>query len=213
MRPDVTIYVNGLICGYIELKASGTGADAPRLKGKHNKDQWNKLKSLPNLLYTDGQDWALYRGGQRVGQIVRLDADPTVYGSNGVTENIAYQLKSLLQDFLSWDPIVPHRPSPLAEYLAPLTRFLRSEVEAALAQPGSNIEALAVEWRSYFFPTSDDAQFADAYAQTVTYAMLLARLSGAAKLDPAERPKPLTEATGFWPARWSCWVSRARARS
>ncbi len=47
VRPDVAIYVSGLICGYIELKAPGLGADAPRLKGKHNKEQWEKLKSSP----------------------------------------------------------------------------------------------------------------------------------------------------------------------
>src|SRR5256885_1220061 len=45
VRPDVAIYVSGLICGYIELKAPTLGADAPKLKGKHNKDQWEKLKA------------------------------------------------------------------------------------------------------------------------------------------------------------------------
>jgi hypothetical protein len=28
IRPDIAIYVDGLICGYIELKAPGLGADA-----------------------------------------------------------------------------------------------------------------------------------------------------------------------------------------
>lgn len=39
VRPDIAVYANGLICGYIELKAPGLGADAPKLKGKHNKEQ------------------------------------------------------------------------------------------------------------------------------------------------------------------------------
>jgi hypothetical protein len=43
VRPDVAVYVGGLICGYIELKAPGLGADAPKLKGEHNKKQWEKL--------------------------------------------------------------------------------------------------------------------------------------------------------------------------
>src|SRR4051812_47758669 len=34
VRPDVAVYVGGLICGYIELKAPGLGADAPKLKGE-----------------------------------------------------------------------------------------------------------------------------------------------------------------------------------
>ncbi len=44
VRPDIAVYVGGLICGYIELKAPGLGADAPKLKGEHNKEQWEKLR-------------------------------------------------------------------------------------------------------------------------------------------------------------------------
>jgi hypothetical protein len=193
IRPDIAIYVGGLICGYIELKQPGLGADAPKLKGKHNKDQWAKLRGLPNLIYTDGRDWALYRNGDRKGPIVKLDDDPTEFGKAAVNAENAEALGRLLQDFLIWIPSVPHKPTELANYLAPLTRFLRAEVQAALATEGSDIAALAAEWRSFFFPTADNAQFADAYAQTVTYAMLLARLSGASKLDPAEAAKTLNE--------------------
>ena len=35
VRPDIAIYVGKLICGYVELKAPGLGADAPKLKGTH----------------------------------------------------------------------------------------------------------------------------------------------------------------------------------
>jgi hypothetical protein len=191
VRPDIAIYAGGLICGYVELKAPGLGADAPRLKGKHNKEQWAKLRSLPNLIYTDGKDWTLYRYGERIGDFVKFDDDPSVVGKKAITQANVDALGVVVRDFLHWAPIVPYRPADLAKYLAPLTRFLRSEVEAALGTPGSDIEALAAEWRSFFFPNADDAQFADAYAQTVTYAMLLARLSGAEKLDPAEAAKTL----------------------
>jgi hypothetical protein len=47
VRPDEAVYTSGLICGHVELKQPGLGADAPRLKGKHNKQQWERLKSLP----------------------------------------------------------------------------------------------------------------------------------------------------------------------
>ena len=185
VRPDVAIHVGGLICGYIELKAPGLGADAPKLKGKHNKAQWNKLKGLPNLIYTDGREWTLFRSGERRGRVVRLDDDPTESGRRAVTKDNADALGALFRDFLGWNPIVPHQPRRLAEYLAPLTRFLRAEVEAALSDPASAAALLAGEWRQYFFPEADDGQFADAYAQTVAYALLLARLSGADDLDPA----------------------------
>ena len=51
---------------------------------------------------------------------------------------------------------------------------------------------LAKEWREYLSPGFNNSRFADAYAQTVTYSLLLARLSGAEKLDP----KVATESLG-----------------
>lgn len=199
VRPDIAIYVGGLICGYIELKAPGLGADAPKLKGDHNKKQWAKLKGLPNLIYTDGREWSLYRSGARPdGQpMVRLTDDPTEKGKAATGEEDAEALDRVFRDFLAWQPTVPHTPSGLARYLAPLSRFLRSEVENALEQSGSAVTLLASEWRRFFFPDSDNAKFADAYAQTVTYAMLLARLSGAAKLDPTEAAKTLDANNGL----------------
>jgi hypothetical protein len=197
VRPDIAVYVGGLICGYVELKAPGLGADAPKLKGEHNKKQWEKLRGLPNLIYTDGREWALYRGGEKQGAIVRLADDPTQRGKTAVKQENADELDALIRNFLFWSPSVPHEPSALARYLAPLTRFLRVEVEVALAAEGSAVGLLADEWRQFFFPDADDGQFADAYAQTVTYAMLLARLSGADKLDPAEAAKTLDKNNGL----------------
>ncbi len=199
VRPDIAVYVGGLICGYIELKAPGLGADAPKLKGEHNKKQWEKLKGLPNLIYTDGREWALYRGGERPdGQpMVRFHDDPTDKGKAATTKADAEGLERLFRGFLGWLPSVPHNPSGLAAYLAPLSRFLRSEVENALGQSGSAIELLANEWRQFFFPDSDNAKFADAYAQTVTYAMLLARLSGATKLNSVDAAKILDKNNGL----------------
>ena len=91
VRPDIAIYSAGLICGYIELKAPGLGADAPKLKGEHNKKQWEKLKALPNLMYTDGREWALYREGERPAAqpLVRLQDDPTEKGVAGASKEDA----------------------------------------------------------------------------------------------------------------------------
>ena len=199
VRPDIGVYVGGLICGYIELKAPGKGADAARLKGGHDKQQWQKLQGLPNLIYTDGREWALYRDGESVdGQpLVRLTGDPSLEGKDAVNPEDAAALERLLRDFLNWQPIIPHRPTPLANYLAPLTRFLRSEIEAALTRERSAVSLLAGEWRQFFFPEADDTQFADAYAQTVTYAMLLSRLSGADDLSPSRAAKTLDQNNGL----------------
>ena len=94
-------------------------------------------------------------------------------------------IRELLRDFLYWEPIVPGTAEGLARFLAPLARVLRDDVKAALAREASSLRALASEWTGLLFPEGDDAQFADAYAQTVTYALLLARFEGAESLRPA----------------------------
>ena len=176
-RPDMGVARKGLLVGYVELKAPGKGADPTRLKGA-DKAQWDRFKDLPNLIYTDGNDWALYRGGERVSKIVRLSGDVISHGASVIAAGDDEALLGLLRDFFNWNPIVPNSPRVLAELLAPLCRLLRTEVAEALKNSVSNLSSLAVDWRKYLFPDEDDVQFADAYAQTLTYALLLARLSG-----------------------------------
>ena len=61
-RPDYAIHLNQLLAGYVELKAPGIGADNGQFRGR-NSEQFNRFSSVPNILYTDGNEWALYRNG------------------------------------------------------------------------------------------------------------------------------------------------------
>jgi hypothetical protein len=180
-RPDVAVSLNGTVCGHIELKAPGKGARVNKFKGADAK-QWKKFRDHPNLIYADGNEWALYRSGNRVGKIVKLSGDVTSDGAAAVTEANATALETLLRDFASWEPIVPTSPKRLADTLAPLCRLLRDAALAAVQMERSAMHMLAEEWRHYLFADADEQQFADAYAQTVTYALLLARVEGAENL-------------------------------
>ncbi len=62
-RPDYAITVQNALLGFIEVKAPGKGADPRRFKDRHDKQQWEKLQSLPNLIYTDGNEFSLWRSG------------------------------------------------------------------------------------------------------------------------------------------------------
>lgn len=64
-RPDYTVARDGLVVGHVELKAPGAGVDPEGFTG-HNLEQWQQLRHLPNLLYTDGVDWILWQDGQQV---------------------------------------------------------------------------------------------------------------------------------------------------
>mgnify|MGYP000636887928 FL=1 len=189
-RPDIGITIKSLVAGHIELKAPGYGANTARLRGR-NKKQWEKFKDLPNLIYTDGNEWALYRNGKRIGKIIKFSGEVTTDGAKAVDENDAKSLFSLLRDFLNWEPIVPSSPRALAELLAPICRFLREDVSASLQNPKSNLSILATDWRKYLFPDADDNQFANAYAQTLTYALLLAQFSGADELSISKAVKTI----------------------
>ncbi|MDQ3559746.1 MAG: hypothetical protein M3453_11310, partial [Pseudomonadota bacterium] len=63
-RPDYAVTVSKALVGFIEVKAPGKGADPRRFADPHDKDQWSKLKSLPNLIYTDGNAFSLWRDGE-----------------------------------------------------------------------------------------------------------------------------------------------------
>jgi hypothetical protein len=188
-KPDFAILLEKLLSGYMELKAPGTGADPARFRG-HNKEQWERFKSLPNLLYCDGNQWALYRDGERTGALVRLSGDVARDGKKAATEEDALAVEKLLRDFLSWQPVIPRDTNgkvdlrAFAGVLAPLCRLLRDDVLDAARTEGSPLKAMAKDCRGLLFPEANDPQFADAYAQTVTFALLLGRCEGAEPLTP-----------------------------
>jgi hypothetical protein len=171
-RPDYAVVVGNALVGFVEVKAPGKGADPRRFADPHDKDQWDKLKSLPNLIYTDGNAFSLWRDGKLEGEIVHLDGNVETSGAKLAAPAT---LLPLISDFLRWAPIPPKTAKKLAEVSARLCRLLRDEVleQMALGNPG--LTALAKDWRKLLFPQADDAQFADGYAQAVTFGLLVAR--------------------------------------
>ena len=176
-RPDVGVTYKRLLIGHIELKAPGKGANPDRFKGR-DKEQWERFKDLPNLIYTDGNEWALFRSGEKTGKTIQFSGDVTKGGKKAVDAQVALDLINLLRDFLHWQPITPTSPRALAKLLAPICRLLRQDVLDALKDPKSNLSSLVNDWRKFLFADADDDTFADAYAQTITYTLLLDRLTG-----------------------------------
>ena len=189
-RPDYAVSKNRLLAGHVELKRPGTGADRRRFKG-HDKEQFKRFSNLPNVLYTDGNEWALYRSGERVRKVVRLRGSVDSDGRKAVGPDDGRRLEPLLREFMAWRPILPRAADGtvdlkgFAKELAPLCRLLRDDVREALSRAESPINAAARDWRHLLFPDASDEQFADAYAQTVTFALLLGRSLGADPLDLA----------------------------
>lgn len=182
--PDYAIHVDGLLAGYVELKAPGKGANSAAFHG-HDRRQFKRFAAIPNILYTDGNEWALYRKGVLERTLVRVSRSVATDGKRAVSGKDADAVEDLLRDFLAWEPILPTDKTGaldlkvFAEQLAPLCRMLRQEVMQSLQNERSPLENLRVDWRQLLFPDASDSEFADAYAQTVTFALLMGRSEGA----------------------------------
>lgn len=175
-RPDFAVSVGNALVGFIEVKAPGKGADPRKYpKGTHDAEQWDKLKSLPNLLYTDGNSFSLWRDGKLDGTIVSLDGD---IESSGAKLQAPGTFQALVSSFLHWTPIPPTSAKKLAEVSARMCRLLRDEVVEQMALGNEGLTGLAADWRHLLFPEAEDAQFADGYAQAVTFGLLVARARG-----------------------------------
>lgn len=181
VRPDYAVAVGGLITGYLEVKAPGRSVDPKTFSG-HDLTQWRRQRDLPNLIYTNGREWRMWRDLDQVGDPVILNQIfEGVVNSPDVTK-----LETLLTDFLRWKPAPINTVHTLVRSIAPLTRLLRGEVLDQLAveevnrdRKGDKVTTpfsdLARDWRQLLFPSASDEAFADGYAQAVTFALLLAR--------------------------------------
>jgi len=171
-RPDYAVVVHNALVGFIEAKAPGKGADPRRFSDPHDKEQWERLKSLPNLVYTDGNAFTLWRDGKLEGPPVRLEGDVE---TSGAALKAPPSLLALFTDFLSWQPIPPKSAKQLAQISARLCRLLREEVVDQIELGSAALTELAKDWRMLLFPQASDAEFADGYAQAVTFGLLVAR--------------------------------------
>ncbi len=124
------------------------------------------------MLYTDGGSFSLWRDGKLEGSVVHLEGD---VASSGAKLAAPGSLLPLISDFLSWSPIPPKSAKELAEISARLCRLLRDEVIEQMALDSPALTGLAKDWRKLLFPQADNAQFADGYAQAVTFGLLVAR--------------------------------------
>ena len=179
-RPDYSVVVANALVGFIEVKAPGKGADPRKFTDPHDKAQWEKLKALPNLLYTDGNSFSRWRNGERDGPIVGLDGDVE---SAGAKLAAPATLLPLITDFLAWQPDPAEERARTgagrgAAVPLPARRSDRAD--------GGRGQSAGRTWprtgATLLFPDADDAQFADGYAQAVTFGLLMAR-----SLKPAAR--------------------------
>lgn len=201
VRPDYAIMVDGVLTGYVELKAPGKNIDpASFTKKSHEYKQWQRLRNLPNLLYTNGTEWRLYRYGEPVLTSTGYDA-VHVHGSfsGHGTLSAPDALATFFLNFLRWVPAPITSADQLVETLAPLAALLREEMLLGLAAQEKTYKAeqakakkkgeedfvippplvgLRKDWRDTLAPSTSNEEFADSFAQTVVFSLVVALSEG-----------------------------------
>ena len=201
MRPDYAITVDGVLTGSVELKAPGKNIDpASFSKKSHEYRQWQRLRNLPNLLYTNGTEWRLYRYGEPVLTSTGYDA-VHVHGSfsGRGTLSAPDALATFFLNFLRWVPAPIKSADQLVETLAPLAALLREEMLLGLAAQEKTYKAeqakarkkgeedevlppqlvgLRKDWRDTLAPSTSNEEFADSFAQTVVFSLVVALSEG-----------------------------------
>ncbi|MFF4355414.1 hypothetical protein [Streptomyces sp. NPDC001604] len=130
IRPDLAVRVGQgrqRIVGYVELKSPSKADISPGALRGNDRKQWEGMSKLPNLIYTNGQSWTLYRLGQQHGETVHLTGDLYRAGSRlqaAGTSSAAFEW--LLREFLSWHPEPLCFIRQLVGSVAPLYGLLRA---------------------------------------------------------------------------------------
>lgn len=193
--------VDGVLTGYVELKAPGKNIDpASFAKKSHEYKQWQRLRNLPNLLYTNGTEWRLYRYGEPVLTSTGYDA-VHMHGSfsGHGTLSAPDALATFFLNFLRWVPAPITSADQLVETLAPLAALLREEMLLGLATQEKTYKAdqakakkkgeedfvippplvgLRKDWRDTLAPSTSNEEFADSFAQTVVFSLVVALSEG-----------------------------------
>jgi len=172
-NPDFRVWDGShQVIGYIEAKAPGTALDVVE-----TSDQLQRyLHTFPNVILTDFYEFRLYRDGVLMHRA--LLARPVLAQRLKVRPPAeeAEALKQLFEAFFSFALPPALTAEALSRELARRTRFLRDEViRPELEQKQKDIYGFYEAFRKYLIAGLTEEQFADLYAQTITYGLFAAR--------------------------------------
>ncbi|KAL0265470.1 UNVERIFIED_CONTAM: hypothetical protein PYX00_010973 [Menopon gallinae] len=179
--PDFKISDKDLIIGYVENKKAGEDLDIIL-----ESPQVQKYQNLSdNLILTDYLNWIwLYKG--KVQESVRLceKRDLDSLKKLKISSQLCQGLEKLLcEGFFSREPEKITRAETLAYKLAKPTRYIRDELESYLLQdisdknPDSRLIALLRTFRDNISESISEADFGDAFAQTLSYSLFLTKIN------------------------------------
>lgn len=175
--PDVRVWDGQQhVTGYLEAKRPG--ADLHEIEETEQLERYRS--AFPNLILTDFYEFWLYRDGERVlraragrpSELTDAGEAPQVRDGEGAAE--------LLERFFGFSVPRSYDAESLATELAKRTRFLRDvvleQLEAELDADEGRLPGFYEAFQEYLIAGLDPLDFADLYAQTLTYGLFAARV-------------------------------------
>ena len=170
--PDFTIKQRDLLIGYVEAKDVGLDLD----KIEKSEQLKRYLEALPNLVLTNFLEFRWYVDGKcRLKEVLaKLQGDKLQLQD---TEKVA----TLWEQFLNYTGEIISSPEDLARQMARLTKTIKLAIEIALQSEVSSgeLRQLKQGFSEVLLPNLNDTDFADMYAQTISYGLFAARVGHA----------------------------------
>ena len=162
--------------GYVEAKPPRANLDEIE-----TSDQLKRyISTFPNLILTNFYEFRLYRNGQRVAHV--LLARPYIPAKLKTIPPAEHTVEflALLEKFFQFSLPTKFTAESLAKELATRTRFLRDQVIKEELRETSNAGAKKIlgfyeAFQKHLIFNLKPDEFADLYAQTITYGLFAAR--------------------------------------
>ena len=198
-RPDLTLRRSGEPPrAFIELKQPETNIDPRRLRG-HDLRQFERFRELPLWAMSNFHTIRLYRRAELLEETAVVPAQALDPGTSDAAAERAIRqsdtagLGRIIEALAQAKPVQPRTPRDLAEALAHSARLVRGVVlEQSRADPTGALEALRTTFRETLFAhptaggfdqTDENELFANAFAQTLAFGLLLAREQAGGDID------------------------------
>ncbi|MBH9536242.1 type ISP restriction/modification enzyme [Novosphingopyxis sp. YJ-S2-01] len=174
--PDFLFQRDGIAFGWAEAK--DIDKDVIKLKGYSVEQRKRYENAYPNLIYTNGVDFEFIRNKEVVHHTSIADFMGDLGGLNPRPEQFD-ELERQLRLFAEQKPVSIRSAQKLAEMMAGKAAIIKDEVGIALKDDPDFQSALGRQFTNFkdnLLPNLTPPEFADIYAETITYGMFAARL-------------------------------------
>ncbi|MEG4209666.1 type ISP restriction/modification enzyme [Microcoleus sp. S13_B4] len=170
--PDFTVRRRELLVGYVEAK--DVGLDLDQIEKSEQLQRY--IEAFPNLVLTNYLEFRWYVNGKRRQKEILADRN-----ENKLQIRATEKIAALLDQFINYTGEIISSPEDLARQMARLTKAIRLATTTALEgeRKDGELHQLKQGFSEVLLPDLNDADFADMYAQTISYGLFAARVGHA----------------------------------